>query len=188
MRALLFVLSCLLLSACSSIPENLESDSATLVTDYQIWRHTDPSKKFDVRLGGMVIKVDNQKETTRLEVVNIPLDKSGRPRLDQKPQGRFVAYLDGFIDPVNVAPKTFVTFLGKTQNNEPGKIGEYEYEYPVMKVNQLRVWQKEQVSYVNPQWNACYSGYYRGRHGGFYPGFCTGFYGPQRIDTYEVLR
>lgn len=188
MRAYMIALGCLLLVACSSLPENLESNSATLVTDYQLWRNTDPNQKLDVRLGGMVIKVDNQQDKTRLEVVNIPLDSSGRPRLDQKPQGRFVAYMDGFVEPVTVAPKTFITFLGTTQASESGKVGEYDYQYPVMKVKSLRIWQKEQVSVVNPQWNMCYSHYYSRRHRGFSPGFCAGFYGPQRVDTYQVLR
>lgn len=188
MKIYFSIISLLLLSACSSIPKNLESDSATLVTNYPLWKASDPAQKLEVRMAGVVAKVENKQDKTRIEVANIPVDSAGKPNLAMKPQGRFIAYVDGFVDPLNIKPNTYVTFLGVTEPSEHAKIGEFDYEYPVMKVESMRVWQKSQVNVVNPQFNFCYGGYHHRHRRGFNSSFCSGFYGPQRIDSYEVLR
>ncbi len=51
----------------------------------------------EVRLGGIIAAIDNEKQRTRIEVVSLPLTSDGRPKLDAKPQGRFVGYADGFF-------------------------------------------------------------------------------------------
>ncbi len=81
----------------------------------------------DVRLGGIIAKVDNFKDKTRLEIVNLPISKSGKPDIDEEPTGRFVAYFDGYLEPVAFSEGRLVTVVGKGAGEEEGKIGEHGY-------------------------------------------------------------
>ncbi len=87
----------------------------------------------DVRLGGIIAKVDNFKDKTRLEIVNLPISKSGKPDIDEEPTGRFIAYFDGYLEPVAFSEGRLLTVVGKGAGEEEGKIGEHEYVFPIIK-------------------------------------------------------
>ena len=49
--------------------------------------------------GGIIVAAKNLAERTRIEVVGYPLDRySQRPRTDEAPVGRFLAYEDGYLE------------------------------------------------------------------------------------------
>ena len=82
------------LSACSTLPEDLVSTNPNVQTSYSNWKKSlDVSQ--EVRLGGVIAHVTNLKYTTRVEVVNLPIASNGKPDINQEPQGRFVAYVQG---------------------------------------------------------------------------------------------
>jgi outer membrane lipoprotein len=160
--------SALLLSACSTLPENLKSENPQLVTDYTLWQAEQESQP-QVRLGGVIAKVTNLEQTTRVEVVNLPISSSGKPDINQEPQGRFVGYVEGFADPVTLSEGRLVTLLGQTSSNEQGKVGDYEYLFPVMQVEGFHLWRIEEkviVQDVDSYLYPCRSLYCRDiRHG-----------------------
>ncbi|KJY85264.1 starvation-inducible protein [Vibrio galatheae] len=133
----------ILLSACSSLPENLTTDNPNLVTDYQVWQSLD-DQKVQVRLGGLIADVKNLATQTRIEVVNLPISSSGKPDINQEPNGRFVAYVDGFADPMTLSSGRLVSLLGDSQGREQAKVGDYVYDFPVIKATGFHLWRIEE--------------------------------------------
>ncbi|EGA68566.1 starvation-inducible outer membrane lipoprotein [Vibrio sinaloensis DSM 21326] len=134
----------LILSACSSLPEELKSDNPQLVTEYETWK-SDKTGDYSVRLGGVIAKVTNLENSTRVEVVNLPISKSGKPDINQEPDGRFIGYIQGFADPVKLSEGRLITLLGEGIEPENGKVGEFDYSFPVMKVEGFYLWRIEET-------------------------------------------
>tara|TARA_Y100001956_G_scaffold79903_1_gene94107 strand:+ start:1899 stop:2453 length:555 start_codon:yes stop_codon:yes gene_type:complete len=143
LRSLIIFGSAILLSACSTLPDNLKSEDPLLVTNYATWLSAQQSQP-QVRLGGVIAKVTNLKDKTRVEVVNLPINSNGKPDISQEPQGRFIGYIDGFVEPVSFAEGRLITLLGEGREGEKGSVGEHEYTYPVMQVEGFHLWRIEE--------------------------------------------
>lgn len=144
----LTLVSLLALNGCSSLPEHLDSQAPNLISQYSAWTE-DVAPQTPIRLGGIIANVENLADRTRVEVVNLPINSSGKPDITQEPEGRFVAYLAGFNDPVKLAQGRLVTLLGSTSGSEAGKVGEFEYTYPVMVNSRYHLWRIEERVIVN---------------------------------------
>ncbi|KHT45838.1 Slp family lipoprotein [Vibrio sinaloensis] len=142
-RSLFVTISLFLLSACSTLPENLKSEDPQLVSDYTVWQ-SKPTASGNVRLGGVIAKVTNLQSKTRVEVVNLPISSNGKPDISQEPQGRFVGYIDGYAEPASLAQGRLITLLGQSIGAEQGAVGDYEYAFPVMKVQGFHLWRIEE--------------------------------------------
>ncbi|AQM19890.1 Slp family lipoprotein [Vibrio anguillarum] len=148
-KTLLLLSSTLLLGACSSLPDDLRASSDAVITDYATWVNTPINEQDEVRLGGVIASVTNLADKTRIEIVNLPISSSGRPDIDREPQGRFVGYVDGFVDPVAYAKDRLVTLVGTSLTPEKAKVGEFEYTFPTMAVKGLHLWRVEERVVVN---------------------------------------
>ncbi|CCO49378.1 putative Starvation lipoprotein Slp paralog [Vibrio nigripulchritudo SOn1] len=142
-RRSLLILSTLLISACSSLPEQLTAQSENVITDYPTFASSS-EQNVDVRLGGLIASVTNLEKQSRIEVVNLPISKTGKPDISTDANGRFVAYVEGFVDPVTFAEGRVVTVVGKSQPTEKGKVGEFEYTFPVMNAYGVHLWKVEE--------------------------------------------
>ncbi|NVD07046.1 Slp family lipoprotein [Vibrio sp. JPW-9-11-11] len=142
-NSILLSAALIMLAGCSSLPDPLKSDNPDLITEYSVWQaNTEASNQ--VRLGGVVASVANLQQRTRVEVVNLPISSAGKPDINQEPQGRFVAYIDGFADPVTLAPGRLISFIGNSQGREQGLVGQYQYDFPVMNVTGFHLWRIEE--------------------------------------------
>ena len=131
------------IGACSTLPEGLVSTNPNLQTNYSAWNSTLDVTQ-ELRLGGVIASVKNLKNKTRIEVVNLPIGSSGKPNINQEPQGRFVGYLEGFADPVKFAEGRLITLLGDSDRQETATVGDYSYDFPVMKVKSYHLWRIEE--------------------------------------------
>ncbi len=147
-RMMCVVGAVLLTAACSTLPENLTTTNPNVVTDFQQWQ-AEPSQQQEVRMGGVIAKITNLTDKTRLEIVNLPINSVGKPDLDHEPEGRFVAYVKGFVDPVTFSEGRLVTVLGHTQGTEEGKVDEYQYQFPVMQATGYHLWRVEERVILN---------------------------------------
>ena len=94
-----------------------------------------------MRWGGTITEVRNTAEgTTVLEVVSRPLRRGGRPIRDDRTDGRFLAEVDGFLDPEIVKAGRDVTVSGRLEALREGRIGESDYRFPVVAVSDYRYW------------------------------------------------
>ncbi len=93
-----------------------------------------------VRWGGNIAQVSNLADATRVEIVARNLGESGRPSRADVTLGRFVAVIPGFLDPSVYAKDRQLTVVGTLDGVEVGKIGEYPYRYPVVRVETHYLW------------------------------------------------
>ena len=110
-----------------------------------------------VRWGGTIASLFNQDTgNTLVEIVSRPLQGSGRPLHNDRSQGRFLAEVDGFLDPEIVKPGRDMTVVGPLTRRQRGSIGETPYVFPVVSVEDFRYWERE-VHVPTPHfrhWNA----------------------------------
>lgn len=93
-----------------------------------------------VRWGGTIAAVDNRATETRIEVVARALDRNGRPRETDRSPGRFIAVIDGFLDPVVYAEGREMTVTGALAGETTHRIGDHEYTFPVVRAENYLLW------------------------------------------------
>lgn len=92
------------------------------------------------RWGGTIAEVDNQASETWVEIVARELDRSGQPRMTDRSAGRFIAVIDGFLDPALYAEGREITVSGVIEDEVTRKIGDYDYTFPLVRVNDYLLW------------------------------------------------
>ncbi|HKL77551.1 MAG TPA: Slp/YeaY family lipoprotein [Gammaproteobacteria bacterium] len=130
----------LLLAACAGGPRLETTGVMHSVTPAQAAAEFPRLQGTRVLWGGRIVSSRNDPESTRLEVLAYPLDRSQRPRLDSDPQGRFLAVKAGYLETADYAPGRAVTLTGELVATEAGRIGEADYTFPKVRVNQLHLW------------------------------------------------
>lgn len=170
----LLVLCVLFCSACASIPKKLElPENTTTVNFSNAKAQISDAVGQTARWGGVIAAIKNNADTTMLEVVNFPLASNLRPKKGDETLGRFRVYFNGLLDPVIYKEGRSITAVGTLAELEAGKIGEHEYNFPVIKDASVHLWEKiERVDvsvihqpfwhYNNPYfWSGAHLGYHR---------------------------
>jgi outer membrane lipoprotein len=92
-------------------------------------------------LGGSIASVRTRNDDgSELEVVQHPVDRRGRITTADLSAGRFILKDDTFRDPAVYRPGRLVTVVGQVEGSRTGRIGEFDYLYPVLTVHELRLW------------------------------------------------
>ena len=94
----------------------------------------------EVHWGGQIVKVDNQRDRTLVEVLALPLDGDGEPQTDQRPQGRFIVDKSGFLEPYEYAAGRLVEVRGQLNGFIDGKVGDSAYRFPVVVSERMKLW------------------------------------------------
>ncbi len=139
------------LAGCASIPPELAGNHFASITP----GNAQNSVGSHVRWGGTIAKVSLTRAQTCFEVVSHPLDASKRPEADDKTEGRFIACVHGFFDPVVYAVGREVTFVGMLEAPSLGKVGQYEYMFPHLAASSVHLWPKRlpvRPYYYDPFW------------------------------------
>ena len=127
-----------------------------------------------VRWGGRIVSVENNADYTVIEIVDRPLTRFGTPKSTDKTGGRFLARSSEFIEPDNIKTGYYITISGQLTDHQKGKIDEYDYVYPVVEINEYKVWpvnsNRRNYRYRSPFWYDSYwgSGYHPYWHNHFY--------------------
>lgn len=166
MKWIKFVLFFSVIQGCSIIPDTLKVPENTQLIPYiDVKKNAYDHEGELVRWGGEIAKVVNLKERTMIEVVNLHLNSSTRPKKKNESQGRFRLYFDGMLDPLIYTQGKLLTAVGKVKGVEKGKIGEHEYLYPVIESTGVYVWKninKIRIDY-DPLYHHSYWGHYHHR-------------------------
>lgn len=175
MRIWLAILAALPLAGCASTlpqavreapPDNPELSA--VLADPAAFRGR------EVRWGGTIARTDNRERETCVEVVERGLGSNGRPNERDSSDGRFLACVDGFLDPVIYTQGRAITVYGTLAGSRSGRVGDYDYTYPLVRVGVHHLWQPqpEPVRYVvepDPLWSP-WGPYWRYPYGRFgYP-------------------
>jgi outer membrane lipoprotein len=132
----LAILSCLSLSACTSIPEQLEGDYSTLIPK----NATEKDLETAVRWGGVILETRPESDYTCFEILSKQLQTSMRPKNSDQASGRFIACKPGFYDPEVFEKGREVTVTGKLIHIDVRKVGEYDYHFPVVDFEFMILW------------------------------------------------
>jgi outer membrane lipoprotein len=197
MRFLTFTIVILALSACTTIPEQIQG-SYPEISPARVEPGVFGSS---ARWGGVILNSKNKDSGTCFEVLSRELDKYLRPELQDATLGRFIACTKGFNDPIIFTKGREITVTGRIQGIEIQKVGDFDYRYPVLEVEDLVLWEKRKVvmryrGFNDPfygyggHWGGGYwgGGYWGGGYGGRYPyyrhpfpSYNTGYIEPQTL-------
>lgn len=123
----------------SITPQRAVAESATLQDAQILW-------------GGVIISSVNLKDASQFEILAYPLTSEQRPDTEKPPVGRFLALQNGYLELSNYAQGRLISIRGTLQGKRSGHIGETEYIYPVLKINQFHLWKKA-VASSEPQFH-----------------------------------
>jgi len=139
-QIVLLSLTTLLLAACAATPkfdasgidlsvtpQQTVSEGTALLGSRQLW-------------GGVIIANSNLKETTQLEILAYPLNSDQKPDTNKTPLGRFIALQQGYLETSSYSPGRLLTVSGALQESHIGHIGEAQYTYPTLLIEQLELW------------------------------------------------
>jgi len=109
-----------------------------------------------VIVGGQILQTTNLPESTRIEVLQRPLNVSEAPELTDATGGRFMAYCDKYLDPAVYAQDRRITIAGQVLGTYDGKVGEAEYTYPLISCEETHVFPSATTELLrfaaNPWW------------------------------------
>ena len=125
-----------------------------------------------VRWGGKIISVENRKDSTWIEILASPLNSFGLPGSNSDYEGRFIARIDGFLDPELYGKDRYLTIFGSIDSELVQKIDEHPYSYPLVRVEEYYLWSEyrtapDQYQHYYPYYHGYYYPYYR-KHFRFY--------------------
>ncbi|AEG01657.1 Slp family lipoprotein [Methylomonas methanica] len=141
MKIFAFLIPGLFLCGCAgSISQNISQAPAPNLTLQDAVAQSEIHKGQPVRWGGTILAVTNNANDTEIEILAEKVDSSGKPLYSNDAQGRFLAKVDGFVDPAIYSRGRKMTAYGLMDALETRKIGEKPYVYPVVKVQKYQLW------------------------------------------------
>ena len=132
----LIILTALLFSACTTIPEQLKGEYAPLLPE----NTTEKDLQTPVRWGGVLLETRPEADHTCFEILSKQLQRSMRPGSSDQASGRFIACKPGFYDPEVFEQGREVTVTGKIIYIDVRKVGEYDYHFPVVDIEFMSLW------------------------------------------------
>lgn len=121
-------------------PEAIRLAEVLPVTVKQAKASPEQFRNVRVRWGGTLVNVENRERETLMEVLSRPLDSDGYPDVEATAGPRFLARVDGFVDPAEYAAKRLVTVVGSINGTTDGLIGEYAYSYILVDGDAVHLW------------------------------------------------
>lgn len=141
MRTTAFLLLLLAGCATTNVPEAIREPPPRDLALPEVRGNVEAYEGASIRWGGAVTGVQNRPDDTLLEIVARPLADSGRPVEDSASLGRFLARVEGFLDPAVYREGRDVTVAGKIAGTLTRAIGEHPYRYVVVDANTINLWE-----------------------------------------------
>jgi len=134
----LVAVSGMLLSACTTVPVQLQGDYGNLSPESAGAKNIGAR----VRWGGVVLETRPEADHTCFEILSRALGSSMRPVESDEASGRFIACKGGFYDPEVFVKGREVTITGTLVRIDRRKVGDYNYTYPVVNTDFISLWPK----------------------------------------------
>lgn len=135
------VVAAMVLGGCAGVvPEAIRTVAPGNVQIAQVREQPRQFRDSVVRWGGNIVSTRNERDHTVLEIVGRDLDDAGRPREADRSLGRFLAKVQGFLDPAIYKPERAVTVRGRIEGVVEQSIGEFRYTYPMVRADDIYLW------------------------------------------------
>jgi len=140
---ILLLLSSMIFSGCASImkPQELRDMSVENIALVQVIKNPEDYKGKTVLWGGKIMRSVNKKEGTLIEVLQLPLDRSDRPKEVDTSEGRFLVLRPDYLDVAIYREGREITAVGEIQGVRALPLGEIEYIYPFLKAKKIHLWE-----------------------------------------------
>jgi outer membrane lipoprotein len=135
----------LMLAACAPAPIYKTTGNAVLATPAQVAQTPERYSGNEVIWGGRIVHVSNFQDHSEIELLAYPLDSSQRPRANDSGNGRFIAVLRGYVEPLDYPAGALMTVDGKLDGTRAGQVGQADYLFPLVDVAQSHVWTAEEM-------------------------------------------
>lgn len=152
-RLALAALTLFLVAACASKPPFDTSETELTVTPDEAVADMDRLEGTRVLWGGVIVAAHNREETTQLEILGYPLNSRQRPTTDESPLRRFLAIKDGYLETADYAQGRQVTVTGPLAGTRSGRVGEADYTYPVVSIEDSHLWPKGEQRSQEPRFH-----------------------------------
>ena len=132
---------CAVLFACASkVPQPLRETLPEAPSPRAVQTEPQLYLSHEVRWGGEILGLRNNRETTEIEVYARPLYRDGEPRPEGGESVRFIARIGQFLDPAEFSPGKRLTVRGRLVPAVTRPVGEYPYLFPVVAVDVYNLW------------------------------------------------
>lgn len=135
----------LMLAACAPAPIYKHTAGAINAAPFQVAQTPERFAGESVIWGGRIVQVKNFPDHSEIELLAYPLDSSQRPKANDSGNGRFIAMMPGYAEPLDYRPGSLMTVSGKLSGSRAGKVGQANYVFPLVSVAQSHVWTAEQM-------------------------------------------
>jgi outer membrane lipoprotein len=132
--------SLLLLAACAPAPIYKNTAGVIAASPQQVAQTPERYTNGNVVWGGRIVQVDNFSDHSEVELLAYPLDSSQRPKANDSGNGRFIAVMQGYVEPIDYPPGALMTVSGQLNGSRAGKVGQANYVFPMIRVTQSHVW------------------------------------------------
>ena len=139
-RHLAAPLLALALAACAPAPIYKNVPNAVVAVPSQVAQSPEHFAGNEVIWGGRIVQVQNFADHSEVELLAYPLDSSQRPKANDSGNGRFIAVMPGYVEPLSYPPGALMTVNGKLNGSRAGKVGEADYVFPLVVAVQSHVW------------------------------------------------
>ncbi len=155
------------LSACANLPPELEAPDVAPVHLPQVVEEPTAFQGEKVRWGGVILSVENETKETWVQILEKPLNRSGRPKESAQPRGRFLMHTTTFLDPAIYSQGKELTVVGTLNSMAERTVGKRKIQLPVIEAESWRLW-PEQTSvrtpaypywWYDPWWGLYYRGW-----------------------------
>jgi outer membrane lipoprotein len=168
---LLFSAVFLMTGCVHVISSDLRGKASPPLSLIQVAKNPEAYKGKWVVWGGEIIETINQQnETTEIEIFQKPLGWNDEPKLTPASEGRFLVLADQYLDPYLYRKGRRITIAGEIAGEKIKLLGQMNYKYPLISASQIYFWQEYYYPpypyyYYDPWW----PGYpYGAWGGGFY--------------------
>jgi outer membrane lipoprotein len=135
----------LTLVACAPAPIYQPAPGTLAVPPQQVALTPERYGNAGVIWGGRIVGVQNFADHSEIELLAYPLDGSQRPRINDTGNGRFIALMPGYVEPLDYPAGSLMTLTGHLSGTRAGKVGQADYMFPLVRVDASHVWTAEEL-------------------------------------------
>jgi outer membrane lipoprotein len=129
-----------LMSGCAHvISQELRKQTDKELTAEMLFKNPEAYKGKTVILGGIIINTHNTDQGSSIEVLQTPLDYSGRPEDTDFSCGRFIFFYGEYLDSAIFSKGKAITVGGKVFGKTTRPLGEIEYTYPLIHAREVHL-------------------------------------------------
>ena len=143
LRGIVLLLS---LSGCANsdlVPTQLQSQISREISYGDIKADPERFKGRIVVVGGHDLSSKRLKDTTEIEVLQLPLDRRDQPVSNlMNSKGRFLAFSQTELNPAAVPPGSKVSMVAEVLGSHTATLDDRSYTYPTFTIKIFKVWPK----------------------------------------------